>query len=349
MNSTLRLFLRATDDAERARLLEELILGEAAPLVRRTISYRLRFCFGTTRDGPTHPDAEDLYHDIIAKLVARLEVLRAQIDPVGIRDFGQYAMRVAANTCSDYLRLKYPARARLKDRLRDLLDRHPDFALWRRDSDDEFICGFTVWRDLSPSRSSADRVRRLETEPTSADPRLVQARRMALSRFVAELFNWVGGPMEFDALVSVAASLLEVKGQVVVPFDEEEQHLQLRMAEPVLPCETRIEMREVLTEIWDAVCVLPEKHRAAFFFGFADANGDDLMSLLLAAEVTTAVEIAARLGISLEKLMTVWKQMPLDNGTLAVLLGTTRQQVSKWRYRAHRRLEEQLLHARARK
>jgi hypothetical protein len=172
---------------------------------------------------------------------------------------------------------------------------------------------------------------------------------MALSRFVAELFNWVGGPMEFDALVSVAASLLEVKGQVVVPFDEEEQHLQSRMAEPVLPCETRIEMREVLAEIWDAVCVLPEKHRAAFFFGFADANGDDLMSLLLAAEVTTAVEIAARLGISLEKLMTVWKQMPLDNGTLAVLLGTTRQQVSKWRYRAHRRLEEQLLHARARK
>jgi hypothetical protein len=172
---------------------------------------------------------------------------------------------------------------------------------------------------------------------------------MALSRFVAELFNWVGGPMEFDVLVSVVASLLEVKGQVVVPFDEEEQHLQSRIAEPVLPCETRIEMREVLTEIWDAVCVLPDKHRAAFFFGFADTNGDDLMSLLLAAEVTTAVEIAARLDISMEKLMTVWKQMPLDNGTLADLLGTTRQQVSKWRYRAHRRLEEQLLHARARK
>ena len=74
-----------------------------------------------------------------------------------------------------------------------------------------------------------------------------------------------------------------------------------------------------------------------------------LLPATKAAEVTTAVEIAARLGISLEKLMTVWKQMPLDNGTLAVLLGTTRQQVSKWRYRAHRRLEEQLLHARARK
>jgi len=61
------------------------------------------------------------------------------------------------------------------------------------------------------------------------------------------------------------------------------------------------------------------------------------------------VEIAAQVGISPGKLMTVWKQMPLDNATLAVLLGTTRQQVSKWRYRAHRRLEEQLLHARARK
>ena len=348
MNSTLRLFLRATDDVERARLLEELILGEAAPLVRQTIRYRLRFCFAATRDGPTHPDAEDIYHDVIAKLIARLEVLRSQIDPVGIRDFGQYVMRVAANTCSDYLRLKYPARARLKDRLRDLLDRHPDFALWRSDSDDEFVCGFTVWRDLSPSRSSADRVRRLEAEPTSVDPKFINVRRMALSRLVAELFNWVGGPVEFDALVGVAASLLEVKAQLVVPFDEEEQYLRSR-EEPVLLCETRIEMREVLTEIWEAVCLLPDRHRAAFFFGFADTNGDDLVSLLLDAEVATSVEIAARLGVSLEKLMTIWKQMPLDNAALAILLGTTRQQVSKWRYRAHRRLEEQLLHARTKK
>ena len=172
---------------------------------------------------------------------------------------------------------------------------------------------------------------------------------MPLARLVAELFNWVGGPVEFEAFVSVVASLLEIKGQILVPFDEEETYVRPREAEPVLLCETRIEMREVLTEIWEAASLLPDKYRAAFFFGFADANGDDLVSLLLDAEVATAVEIAARLGISLEKLMTLWKQMPLDNAALAILLGTTRPQVSKWRYRAHRRLEEQLLHARARK
>jgi DNA-directed RNA polymerase specialized sigma24 family protein len=161
MNTTLRQYLECTDDAERERLLEELILEDAIPRVRKTVSYRLRYCLGGSGSVLLHPDAEDLCHDVVARLMRHLEFLRIRRDPVGIRDFSQYAARVAVNACNDYLRQRYPARARLKDKLRDLLERHPDFALWRsEEGSEEFWCGFVSWRQLTRSASSSDRVRR---------------------------------------------------------------------------------------------------------------------------------------------------------------------------------------------
>ncbi|MEP7273306.1 MAG: sigma-70 family RNA polymerase sigma factor [Acidobacteriota bacterium] len=356
MKTTLRQYLDATDDAERDGLLEELILVEAMPAVRRTVSYRLRFCLGGAGSALLHPDAEDLCHEVVARLVRRLEMLRARKDPAGIREFAQYAARVASNACNDYLRQKYPARARLKDRLRDLLERHPDFALWRRDDVpdhlDEFCCGFRTWRALTPDPIFADRVRRSLEYDGTADRTFAypgELGRQPLAEIVSELFNRGGGPIAFEALLAAVAIVLEIKGDFMVTFDENLFASEAPLKAAAGAYETRIEKREVLLRVWQVICKLPVKQRSAFFFSFSDQSGDDLLSLLLDADVATPIEVAARLEMSLEGLMIVAKEMPLDNATLAVLLGTTRQNINKWRYRANCRLQEELLESRVRK
>ena len=133
--------MHGTDAAERERLLNELILEQAAPAVRQTLRYRLRFHIGKAGVNPANPDAEDLYHDVITKLVKKLNDLHERQENVGINDFRQYAIRVAVNACNDHLRSKYPARARLKDKVRDTLERHRDFDLWKSEQG-EMVCGF---------------------------------------------------------------------------------------------------------------------------------------------------------------------------------------------------------------
>ena len=146
MDPTLLAFLQTTDADERERLLSKLILEQAAPSVRQVLRYRLRFYIGKGGRSPTNPDAEDLYHDVITKLVKILNDVHAHRENAGIKDFRQYATRVAVNACNDYLRSKYPSRTRLKDNVRDTLERHPDFDLWKSEQG-EAVCGFLAWRN----------------------------------------------------------------------------------------------------------------------------------------------------------------------------------------------------------
>src|SRR5215813_15445639 len=164
MDSTLLAFLRTTDADERERLLSKLILEHAAPSVRQVLAYRLRFYIGKGGRSPANPDAEDLYHDVIAKLVKILNEFHVRRENVDIKDFRQYATRVAVNACNDYLRSKYPSRTRLKDQVRDTLERHADFDIWRSEQG-EMVCGFAVWRSEMKPCLFSERVRRVEDQP----------------------------------------------------------------------------------------------------------------------------------------------------------------------------------------
>src|SRR5919199_5872778 len=152
MDSVLLTLLRSTDEAEREQLLSDLILFEAAPLVRNTLRQRLGFYVNQLGANPRNHDAEDLYHDVMAKLIGLLNDPQLHTGRLEVKNFRQYVLRVATNACHDYLRAKSPARNRLKNNLRDLLERHTDYAMWRV-GDGETLCGFTAWlnRGKSPS------------------------------------------------------------------------------------------------------------------------------------------------------------------------------------------------------
>jgi len=209
MDSTLLAFLQTTDADERERLLSKLILEQAAPSVRQVLRYRLRFHISKGGTSPANPDAEDLYHDVITKLVKVLNEFHAQRKNAGVGDFRQYATRVAVNACNDYLRSKYPSRARLKDNIRDTLERHPGFDIWRSEQG-EMMCGFVAWRNEMKQGSFHKRAKRLEEQPE-----IIRQERFAridspLTKVIAGIFEWVSYPVELESLVSATAVLLDI-------------------------------------------------------------------------------------------------------------------------------------------
>jgi len=345
MDSTLLAFLQTTDADERARLLSKLILEQAAPSVRQVLRYRLRFYIGKGGRSHTNPDAEDLYHDVIAKLVKILNEARAQRKNADIKDFRQYATRVAVNACNDYLRSKYPSRTRLKDQVRDTLEHHPDFDIWRSEQGEK-VCGFAVWRNEMKPCLFSGRVRSLEEQPELIRQELfarTDSQNILLTNVIASVFEWVGCPIELDSLVNATAVLMDIKERQFEPLDDDNGLLSIAATASSSLYDEILEERSALQELWDEVCRMPANQRETFIFSFANSKGDDLLSLLFNAGLSTPSQMAEELDLSLDRLIMIWKDMPMRNVDIAVVLGVDRQQVNKWRHRAMKQLEKRFL------
>src|SRR6266481_4400589 len=126
MDNLLLQYLKATDESERQQQLDELLIVYGAPVVRQTLRQKLGFHVNQFGVNPYNPDAEDLYHEIIAKII---EVLTASpTSPrAEIEDFEKYVGRISINACLDYIRSRSPARTRLKYSLREVLSRKSEF------------------------------------------------------------------------------------------------------------------------------------------------------------------------------------------------------------------------------
>lgn len=345
MDLILLSFLQTTEESEREQLLSDLILFEAAPLVRNTLRQRLGFYVNQFGANPHNHDAEDLYHDVMTKLIGLLNDPQLRTGQVVIKNFRQYVLRVATNACHDYLRAKAPARNRLKNNLRDLLERHRDFSLWRTESN-ETLCGFTAWRNRSESLTSTKRISTLEARPEEFIATKFaheDIRQAPLTRVVAEIFRWSESPIEFEQLVALTAQLTDVKDQPQESLDDDSNPLAQTLADTSFHCGSSSEVRALLQSLWEEVLRLPHKQRDVFCFSFADESGDDLFRLLLHQEIVSLTEIAHALNRSLDNLMLLWQQMPMDSASIAHELGATRQQVNKWRFRALRQLQKALL------
>lgn len=350
MDVILQPLLRSREGSEREHLLGDLIFSYAAPLVRHTLRLRLGFYVNALGVNSHNHDAEDLYHDVVARLLQLLNDPQLYAGEIEVNNFRQYVTRVATNACHDYLRAKSPARARLKNNLRDLLDRHRDFAAWKAGG--EVVCGFALWRGDRISSSSSKRVAELEentgTFRASKFPG-EDVRQVPLTRVVAEIFDTAGSPIEMDRLVSLVADLLEVKDHPVESLDDEHGYWNQRLADQRFRCGSRLEEREVLGRLWAEVRKLPFNQRATVCLGFEDECGDDLFSLLVDAGLVTWQQLVREFDRTHEQLMLLWQKMPMDSAAIGDELGVSRQQVNKWRFRALRQLEKSLTLTGARK
>lgn len=338
MENLLLPLLNAGDEQERRQRVEELLSIHVAPIVRQVLRQRLGFYVSAQGVNGNHHDAEDLYQDAMTRIV---EVLHAdQQFLTTIKSFERYAGRVVSNVCADFLRSKHPTRARLRDSLRDVFRRHADLASWR--SGDEIVCGFAAWRDCGKQAIDIDETDTklnafLASRFANEDVRVV-----SLSRVVAELFEWIGSPVQIDVLVRMLVYVRDIREQETESLDGDvEFEVDIRRS-TFQSTASDVESHELLGRLWHIVRRLTPKQRDAFVLNFQDHAGRNLFTVLLAAGIVDFKNLAEGMGRPVADLARLWTQMPMDSATIAGELRATRENVYKWRSRAMQKLKAEL-------
>lgn len=338
MDHRLLAFIEATDDEQADRCLASLIDEHAVPIVREILGSSLRFYFDNNGAASTQ-DANDLFNDIVANLLSRLRQIRSDCTRGTIADFRAYIAATAYNACNLYLRQKYPRRSRLKNKLRYLLSHDAAFALWSNETSG-MIGGFAQWRDRAASTPQRffEKIRQDPVEwIESVGLPGVGTNRPQLSSLLNALFQSCGGPVRLDDLVNIIADICREKDQPDEPLDT-----ALNLVAPTFDFEAVLEQKRSLALIWQEVRKLPRRQRLALLLNFRDVRGQDLVSLLPHTRTATIEQIAEALELPLEEFLELWNKLPLDDATIAELLGATRQQVINLRKCARERLERRI-------
>jgi RNA polymerase sigma factor (sigma-70 family) len=340
MDNVLVTYVSAQDDGDRQRHLDEILTVRAAPIIRQVLRRRLGFYVSAQGTNENNQDAEDLYQEAMTRVVQVLRQLQSSSEN-DIEDFELYVSRIASNICTDFLRAKSPARTRLKYSLRDLLKQHDELVSWEHDR--ETLCGFARWRNTARSTFSDQSFEDIQTKLDHfhllhfADEDI---RVAPVPQIVAELFNWIGGPVDIDLLVRMIAYLLDIKDHQLESLDDPASvKREVYFAASARSGEPHIEANELLRHLWQAVIQLPAEQRDSFALSFEDQAGQDLFTLLLTADIVSWDELAHGMERPVGEVVRLRLRMPMESARVADELRASRENVYKWRFRAIRRLE----------
>ena len=229
-----------------------------------------------------------------------------------IARFDDFVARVAFNAANDALRDRFPRRARLKNQIRYALTHEGRFALWR-----------------TASGMTAGDARSLGREPAAASV-FVEVTSEDLTETLAAVFEAAGGPMLLDALVETVSRLWGI---------EEARHVAVEEAvNAALPAIASIEQRGYLVTLWNEIRGLRANQRAALLLNLRDSEGLSAIELFVLLGLATIDDIAEALEMPAARLAGIWNTLPLDDLTIAGMLGVKRQQVINLRRAARDRL-----------
>lgn len=259
-------------------------------------------------------DLEEIRSTVLLRLIVRF-----RRDAESIENFDTFVVAATHNAVNDHLRRRYPERARLKNRVRYLVTRDDDFALWHGDAG--VLCGFKRWMGRATATGVVPRVDEL--------PRPVLARRDERSA-VSTIFDRAAGPLLLDDVVALLVEAWNV-GEAGSADPELLQHHALDAA-------TALEQRRELATLWSEILLLPPAQRTALLLNLRDADGGNALALVVLLGVATFDDIAAMVGLEAEALAELWGRLPVDDNNIAAQLGVTRQQVINLRSSARRRL-----------
>ena len=170
----------------------------------------------------------------------------------------------------------------------------------------------------------------------------VEGVRQLKADALAAVFNQLGGPVEFDELVSALAALLGVRVRPIESLPESEDAAALAPAAVESDPAWQIEKRIFLQRLWEELQLLPPNQRAALLLNLRDAGGSGCITLFPATGVAGLRQLADALGMSADDFARLWNELPLEDARIAELLGLTRQQVINARKSGRERLTRRL-------
>lgn len=343
-NHDLVLFLREPEGSQSEALLALLIYRHAQPVIRNVIRSRLRVSFSQTDGGQSNQDAFDIENDVHTLLLTQLRSIKARPQLNPISNFSSYVAAVTYHACYRHLRLKYPQRTRLKNRVRYLITRSETFDLWET-PEKEWLCGLQAWRAPDKKPARAGRLQELLDNPSC-----VEALGLTVNAFgptpdadaLKAIFKWAGGPVELDWLVTIVSNLFGIKDEVAQAQIAQDDDMSLPEIPDGSDLSAEVEQRHYLRRLWAEVCQLPLRQRAALLLNLRDSQGRGVVALLPLTGVASMRHIAEILELPAETFAALWNELPLEDVVIGEHLGVTRQQVVNLRKCARQRLARRM-------
>jgi hypothetical protein len=303
--------------AERVEAVTESVVK---PVVRRKLHV-------TLQDGDTrgrNQDALDIVGEVRVTLLS--DEFRNRSSNGTIRDLAAYASTVAANACYQYLRMRFPERTRLRNKLRYLLSHSRELAIWKTSSG-RWLCGAAGFSGSDKSVSLRSRTHDAETKSLNATDILL---------LLQSRLRDAGGPVYFDDIVEHIAEAGGITE--AVELEEDVAAYQERYADPAPRIDTVLESKAELGRLWNKLQELSLEHRKALLLNIRDARGENLLLTVPLSRIATIRDIAGVLEMSIEELSEIWNSLPWDDLRIAEHLGKTRQQVINLRQTARAKL-----------
>ena len=191
--------LTEASDEQADELLSQVITNHAEPVIKGVIRFKLRL--NSYRESQ-RAEADDIHQEVVLQLLAQLQRFRKLPEGHPISDVRGMAAVIAHRTCARWMRRQFPERHALKNRLHYLLTRQRGLALW--DEDGKSLAGFAVWQKENKPAKAARHLSEVEGLPNHIRT-LKSDKPQELADAVAAILNHVGGPIEFDELVSAIA------------------------------------------------------------------------------------------------------------------------------------------------
>ncbi|HEX6097341.1 MAG TPA: hypothetical protein VF432_13515 [Thermoanaerobaculia bacterium] len=301
------------------REIEFLIFRVAQPLIVSILSR-----YKGPGAGLAPQDVDDLTSTIHLRLVAKLRTLPGAAEPIA--DFEKYVATLTYNAVNDHLRRVFPARARLKNRLRYTLTHDRRLALWPVDA--LLVAGSSDWRG---ARASASEVMLTDA---SCSPAMRRGDRIGDA--LVAIFGATRSPVIFDALVSFTARLWHVTEA------ETEEAGRSATGMHSVNGASHLETRQDLRVLWREIQELRPMQRKALLLNLRANDTVNVASLIVLTGIALFDDLAAVLEMSPEALAAIWNDLPLDDLRIASMLQVTRQQVINLRKSARQRLERRM-------
>ena len=327
--------LTEASDEQADDLLSNLITVHADPVIKGVIRFKLRLSsFRETQ----REEADDIHQEVVLQLVAQLQRFRKFPSDHPITDLRGMAAVIAHRTCSRWMRRQFPERHALKNRLHYLLTRQRGFALWQ-DGDGKQLAGFAAWQQTNQLQSTKTLG---DVEKLPAQLRAYKSDKpQQLAETLASIFNYLGGPIEFDELVTGVAAIQGISDQPIEWLADDDE-VAFEPAAPEPDPAWRVEKKFFLQRLWEELRLLPVNQRAALLLNLKDASGFGSITLFPATGIATLRQLAEALEWSPEKLAEMWNDLPIEDTRIAELIGLTRQQVINARKSARERLARRL-------
>lgn len=306
--------LRSPEDAREAEIAR--LIAQVAPLIDGIL----------TRQGRRSPflrqDAGDIAAVVHFRLLLKLRGLSSSADDA-VHDFERYVAGLTYNAIHDHLRAAFPARARLKNRIRYILMRDPRLARWAVHG--ELVAGLAPFQGQELTTDAL-------LAPHEVTPAMLDASRPGDA--LAAMLRAMGGPVPLETLIDLAARLWNVN-DVRMPMGDVPGDREFAAAPPA-------EQQTDLHALWREIRALRPMQRKALLLNLRAPESVDLIAVFVRTGVASWNEMADALEQTSAGLAAIWNDLPFDDTAIAQLLGITRQQVINLRKSARERLARRM-------